>query len=200
MRRCRPELEPAIGVFEQLDDRAGLGRALSIAGMLRLWRGEAAGAIEELERAARFAREAGDRPQEIQNLHFVLIALLCRLDAVRAGLEQLDEIQPSSRRRLQSGMSFCGHAPTSKRCRELRHGSRLLVEAKALAENSVTRAQQRAPVKSRCSPVTFQPRSMGFELPARRSSGGKTGATSQAWRHSLPMHCTHRGGEVKPRR
>jgi tetratricopeptide (TPR) repeat protein len=60
--------------------------------MLRLWRGEAAGAIEELERAAQFAREAGDRPQEIQNLHFVLIALLVGSTTVSSGLEQLDEI------------------------------------------------------------------------------------------------------------
>jgi tetratricopeptide (TPR) repeat protein len=90
--KVRGELEAAIGVFEQLDDRAGLGRALSIAGMLRLWRGEAAGALEELERAAQFARDAGDRPQEIQNLHFILMASLVGPMPVSALLEQIEEI------------------------------------------------------------------------------------------------------------
>jgi class 3 adenylate cyclase/tetratricopeptide (TPR) repeat protein len=90
--KVRGELDAAIGVFEQLDDRAGLGRALSIAGMLRLWRGEAAGAIEELERAAQLAREAGDRPQEIQDLHFVLVAALVGPTQVSSALEQVEEI------------------------------------------------------------------------------------------------------------
>jgi tetratricopeptide (TPR) repeat protein len=88
----RDELEAAISAFEQLDDRAGLGRALSIAGMLRLWRGEAAGAIEELERAAQFARDAGDRPQEIQNLHFVLVAALVGPTPISSVLEQAEDI------------------------------------------------------------------------------------------------------------
>jgi len=92
--KVRSELEAAISVFEQLDDRAGLGRALSIGGMLRLWRGEAAGAVEELKRAAQFAREAGDRPQEIQNLQFVMIAALVGPTPVSSVLEQVEDISP----------------------------------------------------------------------------------------------------------
>jgi tetratricopeptide (TPR) repeat protein len=91
--KVRGELEAAIRIFEQIDDEAGLGRALSIAGMLRLWRGEAAGAIEELERAAGVAREAGDRPQEIQNLQFVMIASVVGPTPVPTALEQLDDIR-----------------------------------------------------------------------------------------------------------
>jgi class 3 adenylate cyclase/tetratricopeptide (TPR) repeat protein len=90
--KVRGELDAAIGVFEQLDDRAGLGRALSIAGMLRLWRGDAAGAIEELERAAQLARDVGDRPQEIQDLHFVLAAALVGPVPVSSALEQAEDI------------------------------------------------------------------------------------------------------------
>jgi tetratricopeptide (TPR) repeat protein len=66
---------------------------LSIAGMLRLWRGDAAGAVDELERAARLARDAGDRPQEIQNLQFVLIATLVDPTPVASALERVDDIR-----------------------------------------------------------------------------------------------------------
>jgi tetratricopeptide (TPR) repeat protein len=97
--KVRGELEAAIRIFEQIDDEAGLGRALSIAGMLRLWRGEAAGAIEELERAARVARDAGDRPQEIQNLQFIMVALIVGPTPVPTAFEQLDDI----RRRADGG-------------------------------------------------------------------------------------------------
>jgi class 3 adenylate cyclase/tetratricopeptide (TPR) repeat protein len=91
--KVRAALDAAISVFEEIDDEAGLARALSIAGMLRLWRGDAADAIEELERAARLARDAGDRPQEIQDLQFVLIATLVGPVPVAAALEQVDEIR-----------------------------------------------------------------------------------------------------------
>ena len=43
------ELQGVIHVFEELGDEAGLARALSLAGMLRYWRGEAAAAIADLE-------------------------------------------------------------------------------------------------------------------------------------------------------
>jgi class 3 adenylate cyclase/predicted ATPase len=91
--KVRKELEAASRVFEQLGDEAGLGRALSVGGMLRLWRGDAAGAVEELERAARIAREAGDRAQEIQNLQFVLIAVLSGPMPVEPALELVDDIR-----------------------------------------------------------------------------------------------------------
>ena len=133
--KVRAELEPAIGVFEQLDDRAGLGRALSIAGMLRLWRGEAAGAIEELERAAQFAREAGDRPQEIQNLHFVSIALLVGSTTVSSALEQLEEIT----RRAEGASMLESSILRTRAHLEAMRGSfdtarRLIVKAKALTD------------------------------------------------------------------
>jgi class 3 adenylate cyclase/tetratricopeptide (TPR) repeat protein len=70
------ELNDAIRVFEELGDEAGLARALSVAGTLRFWRGEAAGAIEDLKRAAECARRVGDRAEEAKSLRFVLVATL----------------------------------------------------------------------------------------------------------------------------
>jgi tetratricopeptide (TPR) repeat protein len=89
----RAELDAAIRVFEEIGDEAGLGRALSIGGLLRFWRGDAAGAIEEYERAARLARNAGDRPQEIQDLQFVLLAVVCGPTPVVTARERVDDIQ-----------------------------------------------------------------------------------------------------------
>ena len=67
-------------VFQEFDDEAGLARALGLAGQLRMWAGEAAAAIEDLERAAQHARAAGDRLQEIESLHYVLISCDARPD------------------------------------------------------------------------------------------------------------------------
>ena len=91
--KVRAELDAAIRVFEEIGDEAGLARALSIGGLLRFWRGDAAGAIEEYERGARLARNAGDRPQEIQDLQFVLLAVVCGPTPVVTAREQVDDIQ-----------------------------------------------------------------------------------------------------------
>ena len=70
------ELQRVIHVFEELGDEAGLARALSLAGMLRYWRGEAAAATADLEQAASYARRVGDRAQEAESLQYVLMATL----------------------------------------------------------------------------------------------------------------------------
>ena len=134
--KVRAELEPAIGVFEELDDRAGLGRALSIAGMLRLWRGEATGAIEELERAAQLAREAADRPAEIQALHFVLVAALVGPMPVSAALEHVEEI----RRRAEGASMLEASILRTRAHLEAMQGSfvearRLIAEGKSLTDD-----------------------------------------------------------------
>jgi class 3 adenylate cyclase/tetratricopeptide (TPR) repeat protein len=71
---ARTELADAVRVYEELGDQAGLARALGLAGQLRFWAGEAASAIEDLERAAHHAHTAGDRLQEIHSLGYVVIA------------------------------------------------------------------------------------------------------------------------------
>ena len=70
----RDLLEEPLRVFEELGDEAGLGRALGLAGQLRFWAGDSAGAIGDLEQAAAHARAAGDRQQESQCLSYVVIA------------------------------------------------------------------------------------------------------------------------------
>jgi tetratricopeptide (TPR) repeat protein len=72
----QPDLDAAIEVFEELDDAAGLARALTFAGNLRMWSGDAAGAVEHLERAARSAFEAGDSAQGAESLRSKLTAAL----------------------------------------------------------------------------------------------------------------------------
>jgi class 3 adenylate cyclase/tetratricopeptide (TPR) repeat protein len=90
---ARAELASAIRVFEELGDQAALGRALSLLGMLRFWAGEMAPAIEELELAARHAREAGDRTQEVVVLAFSVMGLLYGPEPVPSALDKMAEIQ-----------------------------------------------------------------------------------------------------------
>jgi class 3 adenylate cyclase/tetratricopeptide (TPR) repeat protein len=91
--QTRPVLEQAIRVFEGLDDRGGLARALSLAGSMRLWAGQAAAAVDEFERAAAHAREAGDRAQEMESLRYSVIALLHGPMPVLAALERVADIR-----------------------------------------------------------------------------------------------------------
>ena len=91
--KVREEVQAAIRIFEQVDDKAGIARALGMAGMLRFWIGETAVAIEELERAAGYARDAGDRAQEIQSLGYVMNALLFGPTPVTLALERVDDIR-----------------------------------------------------------------------------------------------------------
>ncbi len=69
------ETEAAIGVFEELGYKEGLARALCLKAKLSFWKGQTATALEEFERSARFAREAGDRTQEVESLRYVLTSL-----------------------------------------------------------------------------------------------------------------------------
>jgi tetratricopeptide (TPR) repeat protein len=87
------DLDDAIRVFEELGDEAGLARALGLAGILRFWRGEAAAAIEELERAARYARQVGHHTQEAESLRYVLVANLMGPTPVNEALGRVEEIR-----------------------------------------------------------------------------------------------------------
>jgi tetratricopeptide (TPR) repeat protein len=87
---ARSELADAVRVFQEFDDEAGLARALGLAGQLRMWAGEAASAIEDLERAAQYARAAGDRLQEIESLHYVLISCVHGPITVTSALGRAD--------------------------------------------------------------------------------------------------------------
>ena len=92
------ELERAIPFYEQSGDEAGLARALGIAGSLRLWRGEAAAAIEDLTRAADHARSAGSVAQEVESLWIVLGAMLLGPTPVDQALIRIEELSPAAAR------------------------------------------------------------------------------------------------------
>jgi tetratricopeptide (TPR) repeat protein len=101
-----PKIDAAVAVFEELGDKAGLARALSIAGMLRFWRGEMGRAIEELRLAARYAREAGDRPQLMDALSSMLLGLIYGPAPVAQAMEMIEDIrqQADGARRLVPAM------------------------------------------------------------------------------------------------
>jgi tetratricopeptide (TPR) repeat protein len=88
-------------VFEELGDEAGLGRALGLDGQLRFWRGEAAAALELLERAAAHSESAGDRVQQTASLGYVLLVAEHGPTPAPAAIELADrtrEVLPGSQR------------------------------------------------------------------------------------------------------
>jgi class 3 adenylate cyclase/tetratricopeptide (TPR) repeat protein len=97
------ELEGVIRVFEEFGDEAGLARALSLTGMLRFWRGETAAAIADLEQAANYARQVGDRVQEAESLQYLLMATLWGPTTVDEALERVEKIRTGAEanRRLE---------------------------------------------------------------------------------------------------
>jgi tetratricopeptide (TPR) repeat protein len=94
--KARPELERAIAVFEALDDKAGLGRALQMGAMLRMWGGENARAAAEMELAVQYAREAGDRALEIDALAGMVIPLVYGPEPAASALQRIEEIERQS--------------------------------------------------------------------------------------------------------
>ena len=113
----RPPLEEAIRVFEGTGDLAGLANALLLAGQMRFWRGDAQGAMADLERAADHAREAGDRTLEAEDSPKRLDRGASRPDACRGDGRISSAIfrrrAPGSRR-LE--MSACSSTPSSPPC------------------------------------------------------------------------------------
>jgi class 3 adenylate cyclase/tetratricopeptide (TPR) repeat protein len=96
-------IDDAIPVFEELGDRAALARALGVAGTLRYWRGEVEAAAKDLEQAARYARDVGDRAQEAHSLQYVVMAILWGPTPVDQALERVEEIRSRTKtnRRLE---------------------------------------------------------------------------------------------------
>jgi tetratricopeptide (TPR) repeat protein len=107
--KARNELAEAVVVFEEFGDEAGLARAVGLAGQLRFWAGNAASAIDDLERAAHHAHSAGDRPQEIQSLGYVLLATVNGPTPVASALERVEQMrgQVEGDRRLEVTIMRC---------------------------------------------------------------------------------------------
>ena len=103
-KSVRADLEGAIRVFEALGDKSGLARALHLAAMLLMWGGQNARAREEMEQAARHAREVGDRALEIDALSGIVMTVVYGPEPVATALQRLEEIERDSQgaRRLQA--------------------------------------------------------------------------------------------------
>ena len=129
------ELEAPMTVFEDLGDEAGLARALYVAGRIRLWRGQSAAGLEDLDRAARLARSAGDRGQEAECLQDVLLAMLLGPMPVGEAIRRCEQIRPHGtvNLRLQCGLlekrgqfeAMVGHFDVARK---------LIADARRLAE------------------------------------------------------------------
>jgi tetratricopeptide (TPR) repeat protein len=91
--QIRAELAAPVAVFEELGDKAGLARALGLAGQLRFWAGDSLAAIEDLERSAEYAHAAGDRLQESISLNYVMIASLHGPTPVGVALKRAEELR-----------------------------------------------------------------------------------------------------------
>jgi class 3 adenylate cyclase/tetratricopeptide (TPR) repeat protein len=94
------ELEDAIPVLEELGDEAGLARAYGLSGKLWFWQGKFGAAIEDLDRAARHARNVGERAQEVESLQYGVMAMLMGPTPVHDALARVEELrspeEPSS--------------------------------------------------------------------------------------------------------
>jgi class 3 adenylate cyclase/tetratricopeptide (TPR) repeat protein len=97
------EVDAAIQVFEELGDVAGLARAFTLLGKLRFWGGEAGTALEDFEKAASFAREAGAQAEEAESLQYVLAAMHRGPTPVNEALGRFEEMRPRAElnRRLE---------------------------------------------------------------------------------------------------
>ena len=147
------DLKGAITVLEKLGDEAALARALSVAGMVRFWRGEAAAAITDLEQAARYARQVGDRAQEAESLQYALMAMLWGPTPVDDALKRLEDIRrgAEANRRLEVALL------RTRAQLEAMHGRfdaarDLIAQAKALAEEvglEIPRRARRLPGRLR---------------------------------------------------
>jgi class 3 adenylate cyclase/tetratricopeptide (TPR) repeat protein len=86
------EIDAAIRIFHEVGDEAGLARALTLRGKYRFWGGEAAAALPDLERAARHARDAGDRAEEAESIQYLCAAMRVGPTPVEEALRRVEEL------------------------------------------------------------------------------------------------------------
>ena len=102
------EVDAAIQVFDDVGDEAGLARALTLGGKVRFWGGESVSALADLERAARYARDAGDRAQEAEALRYVCTAILRGPTPLEEALVRLDEISTRAEKNRRLEVALLG--------------------------------------------------------------------------------------------
>jgi tetratricopeptide (TPR) repeat protein len=187
------ELESAVRAFEESGDKAGLARALSLRGKLRFWAGEAAAALDELERAAQHAREAGDGAQEADSLHYVLVATFYGPTPIGEALARAEEMRPRAQgnrrvevNRLQSQARFeamqGGSRPRATGSHGRPHSRRITGSRFCSCPTSPSRRDA-----SSCSQEMPSPRSVSSVRPARGSRGSGSWAS---WRALCPCSST----------
>jgi tetratricopeptide (TPR) repeat protein len=88
--QIRSELRKALPVLEELEDDAGVARAIVLEGSLAFWRGETEAALVEFDRALALARQAGDRATEMAALRMSLSAAFYGSEPVEAVLGRID--------------------------------------------------------------------------------------------------------------
>ena len=192
------ELEEAIPFYEESGDEAGLARALGVAGNLRFWRGETTAAIEDLARAARHARNAGEWAQEVESSQFM--SWRCSW-ARRPSAKRWHKSKSSGRLQsetVRSEFTFCESRRISRRCGDplpprATSSRRQRSWRQSSASSSPLLESPSRLVPSSCSRVTLPPPSGSCARRTRRSSAWRTGATSRASRHALPMRSGRRG-------
>jgi tetratricopeptide (TPR) repeat protein len=131
----RHELDAAIPVLQELGDRAGLARALCLAGKLHVWKGECAPSLGEFERSAQYARSAGDQTQEVESLRYMLVALQrgpMPVEEALTRVEDLRELGPADRRFEIGWRTACAQLETMQGRTDV--ARQLVAQAAALAE------------------------------------------------------------------
>ncbi len=133
----------------------GLANALYLAGQMRFWRGDAEGAIAELERAADHARESGDRTLEAEILRSVLTAARSGSMPAEAMVKLAAEVMrrvPGSRRLEMGGLAT--RAEVSAMQGDFEAARALLRQAMTLEEEVGLKTMATTAPRSSCLPAT----------------------------------------------
>jgi len=104
--RVVDELERSMGTFSALDDKAGMARVLTMRGKLTFWKGQAAAALEDLDRAARLADEVRDRAEEAESLQYVLATMHRGPMPVDEALVRFDELLVRAKRNRRIEVAY----------------------------------------------------------------------------------------------
>jgi class 3 adenylate cyclase/tetratricopeptide (TPR) repeat protein len=90
---AQPEAIKAIEAFERIGDDRGLGKAWALLGVVHVERAQFAGAEQAWEKAAHYARSAGDRRDELESLAWIPLAVWAGPTPADEGLRRCAEIR-----------------------------------------------------------------------------------------------------------
>jgi class 3 adenylate cyclase/tetratricopeptide (TPR) repeat protein len=90
---AQPEALKAIEAFDQIGDERGLAKAWALLGVVHIERAQFAGAEEAWEKAAGYAREVGDRRDELESLAWIPLAVWAGPTHANEGWRRCAEIR-----------------------------------------------------------------------------------------------------------